>query len=246
MEETTWQKCAGIAAFLVGLTSIAFGLLFLFAVPQAQKGPAPDALVSYATNPAPVEMATILLIIGSLAALVAVVGIYRQLREQAPGWAVLSLILGSAFAIVTAMDAAYTAFLFPWLSGLYAGGDAAVKAYATLSWNAPSPINPYDFVEFCLSGVWLLLTGVLIVRTGSFPHFLGYLALVAGIGLLALFVSTFTATFPLILGIGVPGAVIVGPLFWLFVGATFWRRAGNPPIHLAAQRKDGPLSTAGE
>jgi hypothetical protein len=35
MEETTLQKCSGIAAFLVGLTSITFGLLSLFAVPQA-------------------------------------------------------------------------------------------------------------------------------------------------------------------------------------------------------------------
>jgi hypothetical protein len=55
----------------------------------------------------------------------------------------------------------------------------------------------------------------------------GYLALVAGIGQLALFVSTFTGTLPLILDIGVPGAVVVGPLFWLLIGSTLWRKAGS-------------------
>jgi len=33
-------------------------------------------------------------------------------------------------------------------SSVPAPGRPAVKAYAALSWNAPSPINPYDFVEF--------------------------------------------------------------------------------------------------
>lgn len=234
MEETTLQKCSGIAAFLVGLTSITFGLLFLFAVPQAQKGPAPDALVSYATTPAPVEVAVVLVIVGSLSALVAVVGMYRLLRELAPGWALLSLIVGSAFTILTALDATYTTFLFPWLSHLYATGDPALKAGSVLSWNAPSPINPYDFVEFGLSGLWLLLTGALIVRATSFSHVVGYLALLAGTGQLALFVSTLTGILPLILSIGVPGAVVVGPLFWILVGFTFWRRAGKPLVELTA------------
>src|SRR5258708_39476214 len=128
MEETTLQKCSGIAAFVVGLTSIAFGLLFLFAVPQAQKGPAPDALVSYAATPAPVEIAIVLVIVGSLSALVAIVGIYRLLYEQTPGWPLLCLILGSAFNILTALDATYTAFVFPWLSHVYATGEPVLKS----------------------------------------------------------------------------------------------------------------------
>lgn len=79
-----------------------------------------------------------------------------------------------------------------------------------------------------------MLTGALIVRATSFSHVVGYLALLAGMGQLALFVSTLTGTLPLILGIGVPGAVVVGPLFWILVGFTFWRRTGNPLVELTA------------
>src|ERR1700730_12561505 len=234
MQESTFQKCAGTAPRVVGLTSIAFGFIFLLVIPEAQKGPAPNALVSYAATPAPAQVTIILLIVGSLSALVTIIGIYRLLHKHAPGWAFLSLIVGTAFTILTAIDATYTAFLFPWLSHLYATGDTAVKAYAALSWNAPSPINPYDFVEFCVSSLWLLVTGALIIRTVSFRDVVGYLALVAVIGQFALFVSTFTGTLPLMLGIGVPGAVVVGPIFWLLVGATLWTKADKPQVALTS------------
>src|SRR5216683_5371897 len=90
MEGSALQKLAGIAACLVGISSLAFGLVFVFAIPDAQKGPAPGALMSYVTNPAPVQVAFVLVIVGALSALVAVVGIARLLHAYAAGWAVLS------------------------------------------------------------------------------------------------------------------------------------------------------------
>ena len=51
-----------------------------------------------------------------------------------------------------------------------------------------------------------------------------YLALLTGVGQILLFINTFTATLPLILGIGGAGAVIVGPAFWLFVSYTLWTK----------------------
>jgi hypothetical protein len=224
MHERTLQTIAGEAAFVVALSSIIFGLIFLFVITDAQKGPAPNALISYAANPIPIQIAFLLVILGSLSAFVAIVGIYRHLFEKYPGWALLSLLLGVAFSLLTALDATYTAFLLPFLSTLYATGDTALKASAVLAWNIPSPINPYDFSEFFLSGLWLLVTGWLIMRSGYFARILGYLALAGGIGQVILFVSTFTGTVPLIVGIGVPGAVLVGPLFWLWTGYTLWTK----------------------
>ena len=224
MQERTLQTFAAAAAFVVGLSSLIFGLVFLFGVPDAQKGPAPDALTSYAANPTAVQFTFVLVIIGSLAALLAIVGIYRRLSDKNAGWALLSLILGVAFSILTALDATYTAFLFPALSNLYATGNAAIKASAVIAWNIPSPVNPYDFAEFFLSGLWLLVTGWLIIRSDYFARIAGYLALIAGIGQIVLFVSTFTGTLPLILGIGIPGAVVAGPVFWLWIGYILWTK----------------------
>ena len=225
MQERTLQKVAGAAALIVGLSSLIFGPMFLFVVPAAQKGPAPEALTSYTASPTAIQISLVLLIVGSLSAFLAIVGMYRRLYEKNPGWALVSLILGAAFSLLTALDAVYTASLFSSLSQVYATGDAALKASAVLAWNSPSPVNPYDFAEFFLSGLWLLITGGLILGSSFFARIVGYLALLAGVGQILLFISTFTGTLPLILGIGGIGAIIVGPLFWFLVGYTSWTKA---------------------
>jgi hypothetical protein len=224
MHDRSLQKSAAVAASIVGLSSLVFGPLFLFVVPAAQKGPAPEALRSYTVDPTPIQIALVLVIVGSLSALVAIVAMYHPLSQKHPAWALLALILGAAFTLLTALDATYTVFLFSFLSHLYATGNTALKASAVLVWNIPSPVNPYDFAEFFLSGLWLLVSGGLIARSGYFPRILAYLALLAGVGQILLFISTFTATLPLILGIGGVGAIIVGPAFWLFVGYTLWTK----------------------
>jgi hypothetical protein len=111
------------------------------------------------------------------------------------------------------------------MSNLYATGDPTIKASAVVAWNMPSPVNPYDFSEFFLAGLWLLVTGWLIVRSGYFAPVSGYIALIGGIGLIVLFIGTVTGTEPLILATGAPGALIVAPVFWLWIGYTLWTKS---------------------
>ncbi len=86
----------------------------------------------------------------------------------------------------------------------------------------PSPLDPFGFTKFVLSGFWLLITGGLMLRSAYFGRPLAYLTLVAGIGVLLLFIGNVTNTSALILATGVPGSAIIGPLFWLWVGYTLW------------------------
>jgi hypothetical protein len=65
-----------------------------------------------------------------------------------------------------------------------------------------------------------------MVRAGSFPPLLDYLAMAAAAGVLPPFVGTVTNTAGLILATGVPGAAVVGPVFWLWTGAALWSGAG--------------------
>jgi hypothetical protein len=80
-------KFGGITAILAGLSSIAFGVLFLFVVPDAQKGAAPAALTSFATNPTAAQVVIALTLFGALCTLPAIVGIYYRLSEKDRGWA---------------------------------------------------------------------------------------------------------------------------------------------------------------
>jgi len=88
----------------------------------------------------------------------------------------------------------------------------------------PSPLDPSSFSKFLLSGIWLLVTGTLMLRTSSFARGLGYLALAAGVGVILLFIGTATGTLFLVLATGVPGSAVIGPLFWLGVGYTLWTK----------------------
>lgn len=224
--KSVYQKFAAAAAFVVALSSLSYGLIFLFLVPSAQKQLAKtaDSLISFAANPGGRQIASLLLALGGLAATAAIVGIYQRVREINTGWAFWSLVLGFAYGILTTIYGIYIAFLFPILSTLYVNGNAATKASVLVVGSIPSPLDPYGFTKFVLSGLWLLITGMLMLRSGYFARPLAYLTLVAGIGVILLFIGNATNTSALILATGVPGSAIIGPLFWLWVGYTLWTK----------------------
>lgn len=223
MNEQSFQKFAGVAAVVVGLTSLLYGLVFLFLLPAAQKGAPPASLTSFAETPGPRQLLSLLFALGGLAATPAIVGIYRRVREGHEGWAFWSCVLGLAYGILTTLHGIYLIFLSPTLSALYARNDPAIQAAATVVAYIPSPLDPSSFSKFFLSGIWLLVTGALMLRSGNFARWLGYLALAAGVGVILLFVGTATGTLFLVLATGVPGSAVIGPLFWLAVGYTLWK-----------------------
>jgi hypothetical protein len=226
MHASRYQKFAGAAAFVVALSSLSYGLIFLFLVPTAQKQLArtADSLRSFATDPTGRQIASLLLALGGLAATAAIVGMYRRLREGSEDWARWALVLGCTYGIFTTVYGITLAFLFPILSNLYLQGNAATQAAVLVVGSLPSPLDPFGFTKFVLSGFWLLITGMLMLRIAYFGRPLAYLTLVAGLGVLLLFVGNVTNTSALILATGVPGAAVIGPLFWLWVGYTLWTR----------------------
>jgi hypothetical protein len=230
-----FDKFAGAAAVLVALSSIAYGFVYLFLVPAEQKGPPPDLLTSFASNPAGRQIASVMLVLGGLGAATAAVGIYLRLREQSPRWAAWSVRLGFAYGLLTTLHGFYLIVLFPVMSGLYvnappAGVTAdAIKGGAVALGNLPSPLDPYGFSKFILCGIWLLVTGALLLRSQAFVRWLGWLAVVGGVGLLLLFIGNVTGTKALLLATGVPGTVIIGPLFWLVVGYSLWTKSAKAP-----------------
>ncbi len=224
MTERSFQRFAAAAAIVVGLSSLLYGLIFLFIFPAEQKGAPPASLTSFAANPTPLLLLSVLLALGGLAATPAVVGIYHRLREGNEGFALWSCLLGISYGVLTALQAVYQYFLALTLSALYARNDPAIQAAAIVLTHAPSPVNTFGFSKFFLSGLWLVVTGALMLRSAYFARALGYLALAAGIGVILLFIGQASNSLQLILATGVPGSAVIGPLFWLWVGYTLWRK----------------------
>jgi hypothetical protein len=224
MSDRTFQKVAGIAAVLVAVTALLYGIVFLFFVPPEQKGDVATTLRSLAENPAGTQLVNLLLAIGAGAASVAIVAIYLRTSDGQRGLALWSLGLGLAYSTLTLIHGIYVVFLVPVLSELHVKGDAAQQAAAVVVGSLPSAIDPSSFVKFFLSAVWLLVVGWLMLRSEYFPRALAYLALAAGLGEILLFVGTVTGTLFLILATGVPGTVLIGPLFWIWVGFTLWTK----------------------
>lgn len=226
MKEGTYQKFAGVAAFVVALSSLCYGINFLFLIPAAQKQLAHTgaSLTSFAAEPTGRQIASLLLALGGLAATAAIVGVYRRLREVHETWALWSLLIGFTYGILTTIYGISLAVLFPILSDLYIHGNAATQASVLVAGSLPSPLDPFGFTKFALSGLWLLITGMLMLRSRFFPRPLGYLTFIAGIGILLLFIGNVTNTSALILSTGLPGSAIIGPLFWLWVGYTLWTK----------------------
>src|SRR5713226_7783941 len=100
MNDRTFQKFAGAAAFVVALTSLSYILVFLFLIPREQNPSTATgftmarSLTSFAANPIGRQLANVLVVLGGLATAAAVVGIYQRLREKSASWAMWSLCLG--------------------------------------------------------------------------------------------------------------------------------------------------------
>jgi hypothetical protein len=227
-----FDQLAGGVAFLVAVSSVVYGFVYLLLVPADQKGTAPAALTSFYNNPTGRQIASIMLALGGISTATAAVGIYYRLRGQRPGWAGWSVRLGFAAGLLTALHGIYLTVLLPVTSNLYVnppgGADAsAIKGAVIAIASLPSPLDPGGFSKFCLAGLWLLVTGALMLRSRAFPRWLAYLGLVGGAGLLLLYIGGLTGTTILILATGLPSSVLVGPLFWVAVGFTLWARKGQ-------------------
>ena len=230
-----FDRFAGAAASIVALSSIIYGFAYLFLVPADQKNGPPASLTSFQANPTGRQLASSMFVLGGLGTATAAVGIYHRLRDQHAGWASFSVRLGFVAGLLTALHGVYLTVLLPVTSGLYvnpptvAGVPAsAIKGAAVAIASLPSPLDPGGFSKFCLVGLWLIVTGALMLRSRAFPRWLGYLALVGGVGLLLLYIGGLTGTTALILATGLPSSVITGPLFWLVFGYTLWTRRREP------------------
>lgn len=200
----SFGRFGGISAILVGVLSILYAIFFLVIARQAQYV---GALGSW-----------IILAASGIFSSAAYVALYQRLRGTAEGFALWALLLGVAASFATMVHGVYEALL---LTRLRAGdpGEAAIRA----AQQVPSQVDPAGLAAFFVVGIVALIFGWLIVRGVALPRNLGYVGIFNALLLIILFFASAGEIQSLILISGGLTSVIVGPIWWIWLGLQLMR-----------------------
>lgn len=210
----SYERFGGLSALIVGALSILYAIFYLVITRQNE---ALGTLGSW-----------ILLSLSGIFSSAAFVALYLRLRPASEGFALWGLALGLFSSFATLTHGAYQALL---LTTAPAAGEAQ-RAAIELVRMAPSQIDPAGLGTFGLIGLASLVTGLIIIVGGRLPRTLGYLAVVNAVLLIALFFASAANAQTLILITGGLTSVIVGPVFWIWLGRELRREMA--PAAMAA------------
>lgn len=189
----TFNRFAGICALILGIGSILYAVLFLIVgKEQGDFGKTGSWIV---------------LAINGLLASAAYVGLYLKTRRAAEGFALWGLLLGLAQSAGTMANGVFQATL-----------GTSVQTGDPFARGALSQVDPKGLATFMIFGVCSLIFGWVITQTGVLPKRLGYIGIFNAILLALLFVGNVFNSVPLILGPGGLTALVVTPIWWIWVG----------------------------
>ena len=234
MKDTSLSRIGGFSGFAIAILSIVYAVAYLFITPAAQRGG--DLTVfynSFAADPTGRQLANLCFVISGILGPFVVVGVCERLRGLSEGWARWALVMGTLAIVATGLHGFYNLIVTPIQAILYNSGDAATRAAIAVARSAPLPIDPVEFFTFGVTGLWALVVGLLILRGTdsspspgqSLPRWQGYVALVAGIDMLALFFADVAGAGTLILLTGGLASLILGPAMWAGFGRVLLRDA---------------------
>jgi hypothetical protein len=202
-----FERSSGASAIVVGVGGFLYSITFVIVTRSA-----PDTGRF---------LSALLLLLGGVVGIQVMAAIYRRLRDVDPGFALVGFMFGFSGALGSAIHGAY---------------DLANLVHPPTSplTNLPNAADPRGLLTFGLSGLAIIVVGRLMIRGGGFPRGLALLGYLSGILLVLIYLGrliVFDATNPLLLGPAALEGFIVNPLWYIWLGLTFWRSA---PERIAA------------
>ena len=203
----SYARFGGLSAMIVGALSILYAIFFLVITPRAESV---GALGSW-----------IILAVSGIFSSAAFVALYLRLRPASEGFALWGLVLGLFSSFATLTHGAWQALVLTTLNS----ADSSQRAAIELMRMVPSPVDPAGVATFGVIGLASLVTGMIILVSGRLPRPLGTLAVANAVLLVTLYFATAAGAQALILLSGGLTSVIVGPIFWLWLGRELRRES---------------------
>jgi hypothetical protein len=121
-------------------------------------------------------LARLFLMLGGVLAVPVLVGLAVRLGQRLPVSALVAIVLALAAALGSAV---------------HGGFDLANQLHppATLPPDLPNPVDPRGLLSFGVAGLALVILGFVVTRSGRIPRWLGFIAAVDGVLLVALYLA---------------------------------------------------------
>jgi hypothetical protein len=229
MKDHSLARVGGFAAIAIAALSILYAVAYLFITPAAQRGTDPAAyFASFAADPSGRQLANLCFMLSGILGSFAIAAISERLRSFSEGWARWALVIGVMALVATGIHGFWNMTLTPALARLYNDGDAASKAAVVVLRGIPVPADPVELFTFGFTGLWALVVGILTLRGADLPRRLGYLALIASVDMLLLFIADSAGAAGPVLVLGGLASLILGPAMWATIGVTLLRASPAP------------------
>lgn len=161
-------------------------------------------------------LAALMLTAGGLVSVVALVGVFRVVREASPGLAMVGLIFGALGALGAAVHGAYDL-----ANVLHAPGGTT---------DLPNAVDPRGFLTFGVSGLGVFILSALARQTAPIPQAWALLGLLLGVLLVVIYLGRLiildATSLIILLPAGLTGFV-VNPIWYVWL-ALILRRAARP------------------
>jgi hypothetical protein len=216
-ESVLFEKVAGIAAIVGGICVLCYSISLVI------------LSVSLHIGAAGLRLASIFLILGSLVLTLAWVAIYARLRETDALFALWALIVGMAGHFGSLAFGGYD------LAASVTGGKQPSNG-AILSQTSPNGLFTFGVV-----GLSLFVIAWLIMRGGMFPRPLGYIGYL--FALLSIYIYPARIVIgqlqnPALAGPIILVGFIVGPIFYIWLGAALLNGTVDERVAKATPKSD--------
>ena len=187
-----FTQFAAMAAIFTGVLSIVYAVCFLFVT---RVNPFAGTLASW-----------LALGISGLFVSAVAVGLYEQFKTREPGYALYALLLSALASFAMLQHGAYEVI------------ELVRRGSVESALGAPSQVDAAGLASFGVMGLVAFLWSWLMLRTNLFPRNLARVGILNAALLVILFFATVFGVQPLILLSGGLTSVIVGPLWWIWLG----------------------------
>lgn len=238
MRDMSLARVGAIAAIVLGLLQTLASILYLLLPTDLRVGvPGARLLPAFHRDPSllPLDLTLLALVgVAGLAVVPAVSALVRAGADGLVGWTATLATVGYA---VSAVSYFLTLGRLPKVADAYVAGDAATKAAIIPFWK--STLDWQGFWQFAAIGVWILVVSLLALRSRALSAPLAYAGLALGVLSILAPIGVIQGNSGF-LNILVALAVILSPIWYIWMGLALWQGLGAT----AAPR--APMGTMGK